>query len=216
MLKLHGFPVSNFTNMVKHALLEKGVAFEEVQTAPNQEPAYLAKSPMGKIPALETDRGFICETNVILEYIEETHPAQPLYPADPFERARMKQLVKTIELYVEMPAHGLVMVLFGAEPTPAQREATRPALEKGLAALRRQASFAPWVAGGQFSIADIFLYHSLSIVVALAGKLYDWDVVADVPGMREWQQRMAQRPITQRIDAATQAAMAEFMKSRAG
>ena len=30
MLKLHGFPVSNFTNMVDLALLEKGIPFEYV------------------------------------------------------------------------------------------------------------------------------------------------------------------------------------------
>jgi len=216
MLKLHGFPISNFTNMVKHVLIEKGIAFEEVSTAPNQEPAFLANSPMGKIPALETPAGFLCETNVILEYLEDTQPTPALYPTDAFARARLKQLIKTIELYVESPAHSLVTVLFGAEATADQLANTRPAIARGLAALQRQARFAPWVAGESFSAADIFLYHSLGLVSTIAGKLYDWDALAEVPGLKDWQQRMAQRPSTAQIDAVSNAAMAEFLKKTAG
>ena len=56
-MKLHGVPLSNFYNMAKHALIEKDVHFEEVVTPPSQDPAFLAKSPMGKVPLLETPEG---------------------------------------------------------------------------------------------------------------------------------------------------------------
>ena len=46
-------------NTVKTALLEKNIPFEAVFAPPSQEPAYLAKSPMGKIPCIETEAGFI-------------------------------------------------------------------------------------------------------------------------------------------------------------
>jgi len=52
MLKLYGFPVSNYTNMVQLALLEKGVPFEYVLTTPDQSATTLAKSPRGKVPFL--------------------------------------------------------------------------------------------------------------------------------------------------------------------
>jgi len=38
MLKLYGFSVSNYYNMVKLALLEKGLAFEEVPFLPGKHP----------------------------------------------------------------------------------------------------------------------------------------------------------------------------------
>jgi len=57
MLKLHGFSVSNYYNMAKFALLEKGLAFDEVSAMPSQEADYKAKSPMGKVPCIETDKG---------------------------------------------------------------------------------------------------------------------------------------------------------------
>lgn len=52
MLKLHGFPVSNYTNMVHLALLEKGVPFEYVLAYPGKSPDFLARSPRGKVPFL--------------------------------------------------------------------------------------------------------------------------------------------------------------------
>ena len=81
MLKLHGAALSNYYNMVKTALLEEGIEFEEVLTPPSQDPAYLAKSPLGKIPCLETEHGFLTETNAILEYLEETTPNPTLLPS---------------------------------------------------------------------------------------------------------------------------------------
>ena len=45
MFKLYGFCVSNYYNMVKLALLEKGLPFEEVMFVPTQTPESLAISP---------------------------------------------------------------------------------------------------------------------------------------------------------------------------
>ena len=104
MIKLYGFAVSNYYNMVKLALLEKGVPFEEVPFFAGQTPEALAISPRGKIPVLGVDQGFINETSVILEYLEQTQPGKKLLPTDPFERAQALALAKEIELYIELPA----------------------------------------------------------------------------------------------------------------
>ena len=48
MIKLYGFAVSNYYNMVKLALLEKKLPFEEVSAMASQEASYKAKSPMGR------------------------------------------------------------------------------------------------------------------------------------------------------------------------
>ena len=113
MYKLYGFPISNYYNMVKLALLEKGLEFEEVMTRPNQEATYLAKSPMGKIPCLEVGEGPISETNVILDYLEDISGGTPLHPADPFQKAKVRELMKSTELYLELVARRLL----GGVPT---------------------------------------------------------------------------------------------------
>ena len=94
MLKLHGFAVSNYYNMVKLALLEKGLPFEEVTFYPAQTAESLAISPRGKVPVLGVDAGFINETAIILEYLEQTQKGAPLLPSDPFERAQVLAIAK--------------------------------------------------------------------------------------------------------------------------
>ncbi len=213
MLKLHGTPISNFYCIAKQVMQEKGIAFEEVHVMANQEPAYLAISPMGKIPALETEHGYLTETNVILEYLEELYPVTALYPQDVFARAKVKQLIKVIELYVETPAHQMVRWLFGTDPLPEyMRETARPAMGRGLAALSRLAQFSPWVCGEQYTAADIFLYRSVDMVKIMASKFYDWDAIATVPRLKDWYARMAQRSATQAVDNESNAARQAILK----
>ena len=84
MIRLHGFSASNYYNVPKLALLEKGIEFEEVLSysgaGPKYKPEYLDKSPLGKVPALETPDGFISESRSILEYIERAYPTPSHLP----------------------------------------------------------------------------------------------------------------------------------------
>jgi glutathione S-transferase len=216
MLKLHGMPVSNFYCIVKQALLEKGLTFEEVAAMPNQEPDYLAKSPIGKIPVLETNAGCITETNVILDYLEDVYPQPNLFPTDPFERAKVRQMIKMSEMYLEFPAHKQVNALFGAAISDEQRATTQAAMKQGLAAFQRLAKFSPWICGATFTAADIFVFHALSVVIGIGGKLYDWDVMSEIPGLKTWYDQVGQRPITQKLVGESQAALQEIMKQMGG
>ena len=136
-MKLHGVALSNYFNMVKHTVLEKGIECEFVNTRPSQEPEFLAKSPMGKVPMLETEHGFLTETNVILDFLEESFPAVRLLPTTTFGRAKVRQLMKTQELYVETPAHDLVGAIFNREIPAHVKVSSQVNALKGLAALGR-------------------------------------------------------------------------------
>ena len=104
MIKLYGAPISNYYNMVKVALIEKGLDFEEVLTPPSQDPAYLNQSPMGKIPCIETPDGFLSESLPILEYLESLESDAPLLPLDAFAQAKAREISQAIELTVELVA----------------------------------------------------------------------------------------------------------------
>jgi glutathione S-transferase len=144
MLKLYGFAASNYFNIVKLALLEKGVPFETVPFHGCQNPDILAVSPRGKVPVLETEQGFLSETDAILNYIEETQAGIALLPADPFARASVRAMAKEIELYIELPARVCyVEVFFGGRPTPeALKAKAERDLIKGFTALKHRARFA--------------------------------------------------------------------------
>ena len=142
MLTLCGFPASNYYNKVKLALLEKGVAFEEETVFPSRDEALLAFSPMGKVPYLRTAAGALSESQVIVEYLEEVYPDTPLYPADPMARAKCRELIHVIELYLELPARRLYpQAFFGGTVSEETRKQVAPALVRGARAVARLTRF---------------------------------------------------------------------------
>lgn len=212
MLKLYGFSVSNYYNMVKLALLEKGLPFEEVQFYPNQTPEAWAISPRGKVPVLKTEQGFVNETSVILEYIEQTQPGKALLPSDPFERAQVLALCREIELYIELPGRACYAeAFFGMSVPEAIKEKTKAELLLGFASLARHGKFSPYVAGDSLSIADLYFFYSVSLALQVGRKLFDIDLLAGVPAAKALMERLEQSPHVQRIAADREAAMPEFL-----
>ncbi|KIH81018.1 glutathione S-transferase family protein [Pseudomonas batumici] len=212
MLKLYGFAVSNYYNMVKLALLEKDLPFEEVPFYAGQSPEALAISPRGKVPVLGTPQGFVNETAVILPYIDDTQPGVKLLPADPFQRARVLALAKEIELYIELPARASFgEAFFGMVLPEAIKEKTRAELLLGFAALKRHGAFAPYVAGSEFSMADIYFLYSVDVACEVGQILFGIDLLADMPEAKALLERLHQWPNVQRIAADKDAAMPAFL-----
>lgn len=59
-------------------------------------PAYRAHNPQGLVPTFEQGDVRITQSLAILEYLEERHPSPPLLPADPIDRAHVRQIALTI------------------------------------------------------------------------------------------------------------------------
>jgi len=212
MLKLYGFSVSNYYNMVKLALLEKGLPFEEVTFYPAQTAESLAISPRGKVPILGVDAGFINETAIILEYLEQTQKGTPLLPSDPFERAQVLAIAKEIELYIELPGRACYgEAFFGMTLPDAIKEKTKSELLLGFAALGRHGKFAPYVAGDSLSIADLYFLYSVPLACAVGQKLFGIDLLAEMPQAKALLERLEQNPHVQKIAADKEAAMPAFL-----
>ncbi len=202
MLKLHGFALSNYFNMVKMALIEKGVDFEIVEAMPSQDDDYLEKSPMGKVPCLETDTGFLSETNVILEYLEETCPGPSLMPEDAFERARVRELMKEIELYLELPARTcFAEAFFGGSVSDEVKEKAKADLLKGLACLKKNGRFSPYVAGETMTYADIVFLYSIGLAGACAKRVLGMNLLGDFPEAKALSEMLGSRESAKRIAA---------------
>lgn len=215
MLKLHGFAVSNYFNMVRIALETKGIPYEVVQRFPSQDEDWLSLSPIGKVPCLETPEGTLAETIVILEYLDDSFPDKPLIPGTPFEKGLTRQLMQMIKLYIELPARRLYPgVFFGGKNSDAVVEEVKPVLEKGVRALNVLGRFDPYLMGTEPTAADFMLMYSLDLATAVARKTYDWDMLADIKGSKALLDRLNEDPIAQRIEKEKQAQMAEFLSMR--
>lgn len=104
-IKLYGFPISNFYNKVKYALLFKGIEFEEVRIDPKSEdPNWKRISPNAKIPVLEEDGFVISESLAIAEYLEDRFPEPQLFGSSPKERAQIRELILLMDNYIDSPA----------------------------------------------------------------------------------------------------------------
>jgi glutathione S-transferase len=216
MLRLHGFSSSNYYNVVKLALLEKGAAFEEVTVysgaGPSYRPDYLDASPLGKIPCLETAEGFLSESRCIVDYVERTQPGPLLYPREPFAQAKLLELTEIIDLYLELPARRLIPNLFAGKPAPEKLAAEVMAvIQKGVRAVQKLARFDGYLLGDTFTAADIAGVIHFPLIRRITKQVLACDPLGEVPGLTEYVTRIEQRPSVQRIRADAKVDYPRFM-----
>ncbi|MEW6997155.1 glutathione S-transferase family protein [Colwelliaceae bacterium BS250] len=213
MIILHGFAASNYYNLVKHVLIYKELPFQENLLYGGSD-ELLTISPAGKVPIITTPESLhISESSVICDFIEETYPAIPLYPENAGERAVVRQIMKIAELYFELPSRRLIPYAFSGITAPESvTTEVRKVLNRGITALSRLCQFSPWVAGEQLTMADIYVYYVNTIVSTFGSSQLDWDILAEVPGMKEWNDSMSQSTIAQNVEADRLANMPEFIK----
>jgi len=204
MLVLCGFATSNYYNKVKLALLEKGVPFteERVMTGSKDE-AILEATPLGKVPFIRTEHGTLCESQAILDYIETAYPEPRLLPADPWQAAKVRELITFIDLHLELVARELYpKAFFGGDISEANAARVRKLLAKNIAGFKRLAKFAPFVAGDTFTQADCAAWASLPLVSMATKIVYGEDLLGT--GGVDWKsysKRIGERPSAQRVSA---------------
>jgi glutathione S-transferase len=211
MMKLCGFPISNYFNKVRIAMLEKGVPFElDADCKPSQKDDFLARTPMGKVPFVELDGGAqLSESQVICEYLEDAYPQQPLYPRDPLERARVRELISFMELHMELQARRLYgQVFFGKDPDEALKQAVEKELAKGIRAFRMRAKFDPYVAGAELTLADCAAAVHLPLISLATRLAYGQDLLESMPQVKPYLRMLGERPAFKKVNDDRKAAQA--------
>jgi maleylacetoacetate isomerase len=198
-LVLYGYWRSSAAYRVRIALNLKGLAYETrpvhlVRDGGEQHaPDYRALNPQELVPCL-VDRGqVLTQSLAILEYLEETHPAPPLLPADPAGRARARALAQVVAC--DLHPLGNLRVLqhlvtqFGADEA-AKGVWSRHWINEGLRAL--EAMLAGHVATGRFCHGD-------------TPGIADACLVPQVYNAVRWKVSLDDYPTIRRINEACQA-----------
>lgn len=211
-LRLLGYPVSNYVNIVRSALLEKALPFDFVATRASQDAAFRELSPLGKIPVLDTGEGTITETIAILDYLDDAFPEVPLRPELAFDRARARQTINIIQLYVEAQARQLFAGVFMGGTNLATTEASvRAMLDRATGALSQLLAPAPFLFGDRPGQADIFAFYNLDIADRVTRFVYDRSIIDEIGGLDDWLAAMRARPSTQLVTSEFQSSFVTYL-----
>lgn len=151
MLRLYTYFRSSSAYRVRIALNLKGLAYEAVPVhllrdgGQQNQPAYRALSPLGTVPALETEGEVITQSLAIIEYLDETHPLPPLLPASAAERARVRALAQTIACDIH-PVNNLRVLQYLGKHFAAPQE-------------QKDAWYRHWVNAGLLAVEQLLAAH---------------------------------------------------------
>lgn len=204
-LRIFGSPISSYYNKVKIALIELGIPFEEIPFSPGAGNWPESGSPSGKIPFLQTAEGSIYESQAIVEYLEEIRPTGgvSLFPQDLLGRARCRELIQYIELYLDTPARTVYPAAFWGKQLDQDVLSTALAhLKQGLITFGRRSNLQQWLCGERYTHADAAAWVHLSTIRRTLNIVGQQDFLNQhLPTLQGYMDRLAQRPSTLRIEA---------------
>jgi glutathione S-transferase len=173
-----------------------------------RSPAYLARNPMGKVPALLVEQdgaeSLVTEQAAIMTWLADLYPDAQLAPAldDPLRGPWLRWMVFHGACFE--PA--VIDLAMKREPAP-QSMSPYGDYDTMLATLTARLRAGPWLLGERFSAADILWGYALGWTTA-------FKLVPELPEVMDYIARLNARAATQRVAAidaelaAMQAAMA--------
>ncbi|BCL39991.1 glutathione S-transferase family protein [Nostoc sp. MS1] len=96
-LELYHFPDSLCSQKVRIALAEKGLEWKShivnLLTFENLQPNYIRINPKGVVPTLVNNGNIICNSAIVIKYLDQNFPETSLTPVDPALQEKMNQWI---------------------------------------------------------------------------------------------------------------------------
>ena len=206
-MKLYDFALAPNPRRVRMFLAEKGIEVPTEQSNTREAQQFSDEfqkvNPRGTVPALVLDDGTaITESVSICRYFEDMHPEPNLFGANAKERAVVDMWNRRTEIEGYAPAADVVrnsLEMFkdraiagmpsGVPQLPGLVERGRASYARVLDRLDPELSSRQFLAGDNFSIADITAFIALDF--AKRGEL---EVPAGASNVLRWQNEIAARP----------------------
>ena len=198
-MKLYDSTMAPNPRRVRIFLAEKGITVPieqvDIGKAVNRQPPFLAKNPLGGVPALELDDGtVIAESVAICRYFEETQPQPPLLGVGAKDRALVEMWQRRMELELFRHVTGCFQnthaFFKGRIPqVPEYGEVCRDAARKRLAWLDGELANRPFVAGDRYTIADITALCAVDF-----GRVSDIRIAPEQKNLQRWYDAVSTRP----------------------
>jgi glutathione S-transferase len=188
-------------HVVRMFLAEKGIDIPRVPVdlrgGENRREPYLAKNPVGQVPALELDDGRVMgEITAICEYIEDLHPDPALIGTTAEERFETRMWTRRVDLNILEPmangfrfAEGLKMFAPRIHCIPQAAADLKLTAQKNLAWVNGQMAGRTWLCGERFTLADIMLFAFLAFGAVVGQK-----ISPENEAILAWFERVKARP----------------------
>ncbi|WP_455827465.1 glutathione transferase [Pseudomonas graminis] len=176
------------------ALREKGLGFElagvDLEAAQNRAADFAQLSLTQRVPTLVEGDFALSESSAITEYLEQAYPDTPIYPADPKQRARARQVQAWLRSdLLPIRQERSTLVVFCGQKMPALSPEARAATDKLISAAQALLVGNPQNLFGEWSIVDVDLAVMLNRLI-LNGDSVPAELV-------DYAQRQWQRPSVQ-------------------
>lgn len=185
-VKLIGTFGSGFSHRVEVALRVKGVPYELVlEDLRNKSELLLTHNPVHKmIPVfLHGDRPAVCESLVIVEYVDEAFAGPPLLPTDPHERAEARFWARFIDEKFARP----FWMSFWSTDEDGDKEGLMKEGKENLLLLEGQLKGNKFFGGDAIGLVDIAaagLSHWLGVFEEICGVTLVTS--EEFPGLTRW------------------------------
>ncbi|CAI9117009.1 OLC1v1018315C1 [Oldenlandia corymbosa var. corymbosa] len=167
-VKVYGPPLSPAVSRVLVCLLEKNVQFQLVPVnmakGEHKTPDYLKIQPFGQVPAFQDDSISVFESRAICRYVCDKYANQgneSMYSNNPLVKASIEQWIESEAQNFNPPSSILVFqLLFASRMGIKQDEnvikTNKEKLSKVLDVYEKRLSESPYLAGDEFTLADLF------------------------------------------------------------
>ena len=198
MLRIWGRRDGSNVIKVMWCVGELGLAHERIDWGGpfggNDDPAYRAKNPMGRLPTLEEDDGFtLWESGAIVRYLCATHSAGRLCPSGHKARALAEKWMDWSSLYLARFNTVYLDQFFRAQSGEADQQAVAAAVAATVPLydiLDAQLAAAPFLCGDSLTMADI-------PAGSLTHRWMTWtppQLLPRHPNVEAWYRRLCERP----------------------
>ncbi|XP_016486882.1 putative glutathione S-transferase [Nicotiana tabacum] len=181
--------VSVFGMRVRFALAEKGIQYEyKEQDLLNKTPLLLQMNPIHKkIPVLIHNGKPICETLIIVQYIDEVwKDKSPLMPSDPYERAHARFWAD----YIDKKLYDIGRKIWTTKKE--DQEAVNKEFIECLKLLEGELGDKPYFGGGSFGFVDMTLIPYYCWFPTYE-KFGNFSIEAECPKIVAWAKRCMQK-----------------------
>ena len=214
-MQLYAIPVSTYSAKVRIALGLKGVDYEMVPPPGGYStPTYMKSVPLGTTPALKDGDFCLSESDVLIEYLDETQPGPKLLPGGPAERAKHRYMARYHDIWLEPHLRRT----FGhVDPATRDQAALDALLDKYQERVDKMEGLfepTPYMVGETIGLADCAFpatFTLAEILLPVFGREATYG-----PKVQTWREAVYANPVVKAVTDESRQATLDWMNSGGG